>query len=108
MTIRKRSVVIGSLVVLVSILYGAAKYYSPSLVLYVVEQSLMQKAPPGNNVPYLHERLHTYISAAPDKNSQMEKLLRISEYLEKVQNVSLEQIDELLAVGKPGKPEISP
>jgi len=107
MTIRKRSVVIGSLVVLVSILYGAAKHYSPSLALYVVEQSLIQKAPPGNNAPCLHERFHAYISAAPDENSQMERLLRISEYLEKVQNVSFEQIDELLAVGKPGKPEIS-
>jgi hypothetical protein len=99
--------VIGSLVVLVSVLYGAAKHYSPSLVLYVVEQSLIQKAPPGNNLPCLHQRLRTYISAAPDKNSQMEKLFRISEYLERVQHVSFEQIDELLAVGKPENPGIS-
>ena len=102
MTIRKRTLVLGSLVAFASVLYGAARYYSPSLIFYVVEQSLTQKAPPGNSVPSFHERLHAYISAAPDKNSQMKKLLRISEYLERVQYVSFEQIDELLAVGKPG------
>ena len=107
MTIQKRSLVIGSFFAIASVLYGAAKYYSSSLVLYVVEQSLIQKAPPGNNADSLHERFHAYISAAPDKSSQMERLLRISEYLERVQHLSFEQLDGLLAVGKPEKPGIS-
>jgi hypothetical protein len=85
MTIQKRSLVIGSLFVFASVLYGAAKHYSPSLVRYVVEQSLLQKAPSGANPASLHERVNTLLSAAPDKDTQMERLLRISEYLEKVQ-----------------------
>jgi hypothetical protein len=102
MTIRKRSLVIASLFAVASVFYGVAKYYSPSLIFYVVEQSLIQKAPPGTDQATLQERFHARISAAPDKRSQMEELLRIAEYLEKVQRLTSEQLDELLAVGRPG------
>jgi hypothetical protein len=96
MTIRKRSLVVGSLMVIASVFYGAAKYYSPSLVFFVVEQSLRQKAPSGVDRTLLHERLRAQISATPDKTSQLQKLLRISEYVEKVQYLTLEQMDQLL------------
>ena len=102
MAIQKRLLVIGTLLGVILVLYGAASYYSPALVFYVVEQSLLQKAPPGTDAALLHERLRAHISAAPDKNSQMEKLLRISEYLEKVQSLTFRQLDEILAVKKPG------
>jgi hypothetical protein len=108
MTIRKRSLVIGSLFVFASVLYGAAKHYSPSLVRYVVEQSLLQKAPSGTNTASLHERFNALLSAAPDKNTQMERLLRISEYLEKVQRLNFEQLNQLLAVDRSEKSGISP
>jgi hypothetical protein len=108
MTISKRSLVIGSLLVCASVLYGAAKYYSPSLVRYVVEQSLLQKAPSDTSTASLHERFIALLSAAPDKNTQMERLLRISEYLEKVQRLNFEQLDQLLAVDRPEKSGISP
>ena len=108
MTIQKRSLVIGSLFVFASVLYGATKHYSPSLIRYVVEQSLIQKAPPGTNPASLHERVHALLSAAPDKKNQMERLLRISEYLEKVQRLNFEQIDQLLAVDGPEKSGILP
>jgi hypothetical protein len=96
MTIRKRSLVIASLFALASVLYGAAKYYSPSLVFFVVEQSLLQKAPSGIDPASIHEHLDACIAAAHDRNSQMQKMLQISEYLEKVQYLSLEQLDKLL------------
>jgi hypothetical protein len=108
MTIRKRSIAIGLLFVCASVLYGAAKYYSPSLVRYVVEQSLLQKAPSGTNNASLHERFSALLSAAPDKDTQMERLLQISEYLEKVQRLNFEQLDQLLAVNRPEKSGISP
>jgi len=96
MTIRKRSLVIASLFAVASVFYGVAKYYSPSLILYVVEQSLMQKAPSGTDPVILHDRFRAYISETPDKKNQMEKLLRVAEYLEKVQHLTFEQLDELL------------
>ena len=100
MTIRKRSIVIGSIFAIASVFYGAARYYSPSLVLYVVEQSLMQKAPTGINTSLLRERFRTHVFSAPEKASQMGRLLRISESLEKVQHLTFEQLNELLAVDK--------
>ncbi len=96
MTIRNRSLVFGSFIVVASVLYGAAKYYSPSLIFFVVEQSLIQKAPSGVDRTLLHERLRAQMLAVPDKNSQMQRLLQISEYVEKVQYLTLEQFDQLL------------
>jgi hypothetical protein len=101
MTIKGRSLVIGSLFVLVSVLYGAARHYSSSLIFYVVEQSLIQKAPPGADTALLQKRFQAQISAIPDKDSQMKKLLRISEYLEKVQHLTLAQLEELLGAENP-------
>ncbi len=104
MTIRNRSLVIAYLFVTASLLYGAAKLYSTSLVFFVVEQSLLQKAPSGINPASVHERLHARITTLPDRTSQMQKLLQISEYLEKVQYLNFKQIDDLLAVEKSDKP----
>ena len=100
MTIRKRSIVVGSLLAIASVFYGAARYYSPSLVLYVVEQSLIQKAPSGINTSQIHERFRAHIFSAPDKISRMERLLRISGSLEKVQHLTFDQLDELLVADK--------
>ena len=97
MTVRKRSLVLGSLFAVALAVYGIARYYSPSLVLFVVEQSLIQKAPSGTDPDLLVARFRAHISAAPDNNSQMERLLRISEALEKVQHLTDEQLDGLLA-----------
>ncbi len=102
MTIQKRSIVIVMVFALASILYGAAKYYSSSIILYVAEQSLIQKAPTGTDPAELHQRLSTLLSMAPDQKIKMEKLLQISEYLEKVQHLSPEELDRLLAIEKPG------
>lgn len=87
--------------ILASILYGTAKYYAPPLILFVVEQSLAQKAPAGTDLTKLHERLHAYLSEAPDQDVRMERLLRISQYLEKVQQLTDEELNELLTSNKP-------
>jgi len=108
MTVGKRSLVIGSLFVFASVLYGAAKHFSPSLVRYVVEQSLLQKAPPGTSTDSVHERFNALLSAAPDQGTQMERLLRISEYLEKVQRLNFEELDQLLAIDRLEKSGIWP
>jgi hypothetical protein len=98
MTIQKRSIVVITLGILALASYGTARYYSPALVLHVVEQSLIQKAPLETDPTWLRSRLHALLSTAPDKNARMEKLLGISAYLEKVQRLTPEELDELLAV----------
>ena len=99
MTLRRRSLVLGSLFAVALAVYGAARHYSPMLVLYVVEQSLIQKAPSGTDPDLLHARLRAHISSVSDSHSRVERLIRISESLEKVQHLTAEQLDGLLAEG---------
>ena len=106
MPIRKRAVVIAGIAILALALYGTAKYFSPVLVLHVVEQSLEQKAPSETDPVFIQERLHTLLSTVPDQNAQLEKLLQISAYLEKVQRLTTEELDELLAADRPGTPPV--
>lgn len=100
MTIQARSAIAGLLFALALILYGTAKHYSPILVLYVVEQSLIQKAPAGTDLAGLHGSLNRLLASESDQNERMKRLLRISEYLEKVQHLTKEDLDRLL---KPDK-----
>jgi hypothetical protein len=99
-TIQKRSMVMAVLFVLAAALYGVARYYSPSLILYVVEQSLAQKAPAGTDPMLLRERLHALLSSSLDQNAKMQRLLRISQYLEKVQRLKPEELNELMGIEK--------
>ena len=102
MTIQRRSMVMAALLALGTFCYLTARYYSPALVFYIVEQSLAQRAPSGTDRLLIHERLQALVSAIPDPKARMEKLLQISEYLEKVQGLKPEKFDELLATAKPG------
>lgn len=98
MAIQQRSIIVGILFAFALTLYGAAKYSSPSLVRHVVEQSLIQKAPSGTDIAHLQDRVRAHLSTASDQNAQMKRLLRISLYLEKVQHLTAEELDKLLAI----------
>jgi hypothetical protein len=80
-----------------SVLYGAAKYYSSSIILYVTEQSLIQKAPSGTDPIRIHERLSDFLSTAPDQRAKIQRLLKISSYLEKIQRLAPEELNRILA-----------
>jgi hypothetical protein len=101
MTIQKRSMIVGIVFAFAFILYGAAKYYSSSLILYVVEQSLIQKSPTGTDPARLQERLRAFLSTTSDQNARMSRLLGISIYLEKVQQLEPGELDKLLASERP-------
>jgi hypothetical protein len=100
MTIRKRSIVMAALLIFALTSYGIARYYTPSLILHVVEQSIIQKAPPGIKAQMVHQRLHSLLSEMPDQNSRMERLLRISQYLEKIQHLTTEEWNGLFPDAK--------
>lgn len=96
MAFRKRLMFAAALLVIASVLYGAGRFYSPSLIQYVVEQSLIQKAPAGRDPDDLKRRLRALVSSAPDQNARMKLLLQTSGYLEKVQSLTPEDLDRLL------------
>jgi hypothetical protein len=102
MTIGSRLLVLMAIFALALCFYGAARYYSPLLVRHVVEQSLIQKAPAGINEIVLQDRFRALLSAAPDRKTEMDVLLRISGCLEKVQRLTPEELDSLMADEKPG------
>ena len=81
------------LLALALIIYCAARYYSTELIRHVVEQSLIQKAPPGVDAPEVRRRLEELLRAEPDKKARAQRLLRISGYLEKVQRLTAEEWD---------------
>jgi hypothetical protein len=89
------------LLVLALVVYGLAKFYSPSLVYYIVEQTLIEKAPPGADRSRLRQNFSALISSAPDQNAKMEKLFRISGYLEKVQTLTPAQLNEVMRITTP-------
>jgi hypothetical protein len=100
MTIQRRLLFVAALFAFALVIYVTGKHYSTPLILHVVEQSLAQKAAAGIESTQLRERLHGYLNSAPDENKKMERLLRISEYLEKVQYITPEELNELIPVGK--------
>lgn len=101
MTIQKRSVVMGVIVIFFAILYGAAKFNSPFLVEYTVEQTLIQKAPPGIDPIKIRQRLQALLIQAPDQQARIDLLFRISRYLEKVQALSPQDLADLMEVKVP-------
>jgi hypothetical protein len=107
MPIKKRFIIIMILMTMALVAYGLAKFYSPSLVYYVVEQTLLEKAPPGMNRNRLRHDFSVLISSAPDQNAKMEKLFRVSAYLEKIQKLTPVQLDEVMRTAVP-KSQISP
>ena len=100
MAAQKRLIIACALVAFASILYGAGRHYAPSLIQYVVEQSLIQKAPSGTDPVYLQSRLRAILSKTPDRDAQTQRLLQISEYLERLQFLTPEDLDILMAPEK--------
>ena len=101
MTFKKRSLVMAAFLAFALTSFGIARHYTPSLIFYVVEQSLIQKAPPGINARAVHQRLDALLSEMRGQNARMETLLRISQYLEKTQHLTAEEWDGLFRDGKP-------
>jgi len=97
--------VLAGLLVLALAAYGAARRYSPALARYVVEQSLIQKSPVGAtevDATEVSRRLDACLAAEPDGEARLQKLLWISAQLEKVQRLTPEEWDALLAPGPDG------
>jgi len=97
-TARQRLTIMGFLVLAFFCAYGVARRYSFELVAYVVEEALMQKAPEGIPQDQVRSRFERYLEAGP-ADQKMNKLLALSNYLEKVQKLTAAELDRLLAGG---------
>jgi hypothetical protein len=96
MPIQKRFLILMTALVLALTGYGLTRHYAPSLVYFVVEQTLIEKAPPGTDAVQLRKRFYALISSAPDQKAKMDLLFRISGYLEKVQSLTPVQLDGVM------------
>ncbi len=96
MTFRRRLTVLAALAVAALATYSTARYFSRYLVQYVVGQMLVQKAPAGTDPTVLQRRLVDSLSALPNGDAKLEKLLNLSWNLEKVQSLTPGELDGLL------------
>jgi hypothetical protein len=97
-TFSRRIAVLACLVLLFLVIFGIARHYSFSIMSFVVEQALLQKAPEGANLTQLRGRFETSLSSTPD-NYKLLKLLALSSYIEKVQKLTPAELDRLLDPG---------
>jgi hypothetical protein len=98
MSFRRRAGIVGVLSVMALAAYGTARYFSDSLVFYVVEQSLLQKAPPGMDPTMIRARFRTLLSNIPDRNARLARALAISQSVERVQTLAPTELEQLLSV----------
>lgn len=102
MALRQRLGVMGLLAFAALAIYGMGRYYSPTLMAYVVEQTLAEKSPPGTDPAMLRSRFEALISASPSREAKLETLLRLSQYLEKVQELTRPELEMLLHESRRG------
>ena len=73
--------------------YLTAKLYSYSIVFYVVEETLIQKAPPGTDPVELRLRLRARMEKCPDESARLGWLMAIAQTLEKTQRLTPDQLE---------------
>ncbi|MGA2261073.1 MAG: hypothetical protein ABSH28_06535 [Acidobacteriota bacterium] len=95
---KQRIAVLGFLALIFLVVYGIARHYSPAIVAYVVEQTLIQKAPQGISLALVQERFEASLASTPPE-ARMMKLLALSNYLEKIQKLTPVELDRLLKSG---------
>jgi hypothetical protein len=101
MTLRRRVGIAVVLAIPTLFAYAAVRYYSTELIGLVVERTLAEKTPPGTDQVTVAARMHAMIAAAPNRQAKLEKLLELSQYLEKRQALTRPELEMLL-----GNPEV--
>ncbi len=96
MSFRRRAFVVCLLLIVALAADATARFYSPGLVVYVFEQALMQKIPRNMDPALVRARLRDVLDRYRDRDGQLERVLAMSQYLEKVQTLTPLELDELL------------
>jgi hypothetical protein len=96
MTFRQRTLILTGVGILAIGAYAIARFYSTALVSFVVEEALIQKAPAGSDNGRIRVRFHDLIQSLPDHRSRQQRLMEISQYLEKIQRLDPAGLERLL------------
>jgi hypothetical protein len=96
MTFRQRTLILIGLGLLACGAYTITRFYSTALVRFVVEEALIQKAPAGTDNRRIRVRFHQLVESVPDPRARQQRLMEISQYLEKVQRLDQAAVDRLL------------
>ena len=96
MSFKARSWVMALTAILGAGAYWGARHYSPALIWYVVEETLIRKAPEGISPDQTRLRLRVYLASLPDGRTRVERLLTVSQRLEKIQKLELPEFERLL------------
>ncbi len=104
MTLRQRLWVVGVFAALGLSALAVAKHYSSSMIAYVVEEALVQKLPSGSDPQYARLKFQSLMAEMPDRKVRTERLLSMSQYLEKIQILEPQELDRLLSTGPMAKP----
>ncbi len=102
MTFRRRLSTAVLLVIPALAIYGLGRYYSPDVIEFVVAQSLVEKAPAGTDSEAIKSRFRKLMANSATRGTRMETLLELSQYLEKVQELSGAELELLLQGTPPG------
>jgi hypothetical protein len=98
MTFRQRTLILLCLGILACGAYATARIYSATLVAYVVEESLIQKAPDGADAGLIRARFQGLVHSLPDRRSRLQRLMEMSQVLEKVQRLDPAGVERLLSI----------
>src|SRR5262245_60526780 len=103
MSFQRRTACVAALLVLGAGVYAAGRRFSADLVAHVVEEMLVQKAPPGSDPAQVRRRLRESTGAILDPELRLQRLLALSQRLEKVQTLEPAELERLLpAAGADG------
>jgi len=76
--------------------YWGARHYSPALISYVVEETFIRKAPEGISPDQARQRFRDYLGSLPEGRIRVERLLAVSQRLEKIQKLEIPEFERLL------------
>jgi hypothetical protein len=76
--------------------YWGTRHYSPALISYVVEETFIRKAPEGISPDQARQRFRDYLASLPEGRIRVEKLLAVSQRLEKIQRLEFPEFQRLL------------
>ena len=89
--------VLGVCLIIAAASFTAARLASASIVAYVVEETLVQKAPPGTDPLWVRFRFRTMLSGSAGKAARIDRLMDIAQALEKSQQLTAPEFERLLA-----------
>src|SRR5262245_42726912 len=98
MTFRQRTLMLLGLGIVACGAYAITRVYATALVTYVVEESLIQKAPEGADPGQIRARFQGIIHSLPDRSSRLQRLMEMSQVLEKVQRLDQDGVERLLSI----------